>query len=51
LNLVFEPDEAEAMHEGAVDMLRNNSDLDVLTTYNNVDLLDLNSSDDETTDV
>lgn len=51
LNLVFEPDEAEAMHEGAVDMLRNNTDLDVLTTYNNVNLLDLNSSDDETTDV
>lgn len=51
LNLVFEPDEAEAMHNGAVEMLSNNPDLDVLTTYNTVNLLDLSSTDDEKTEI
>lgn len=51
MNLVFEPDEALEMHEGAVEMLKNNKDLDVLTTYNDIELLDLSSDDDEKTEI
>ncbi len=51
LKLIFEPEEAEAMHEGAIEMLANNPDIDVLTTYNKISLLDLSSSDDEKTEV
>lgn len=51
LNLVFEPEEAAAMHDATLSMLSNNTDIDVLTTYNKVDLLDLSSSDDEKTEV
>lgn len=49
--LVFEPDEAEEMHEGVLDMLQNNTDVDVITTYNKVSLLDLSSTDDEKTEI
>lgn len=49
MKLIFEPEEAEAMHEGALEMMANNKDVDVLTTYNKVSLLDLSSSDDEKT--
>jgi hypothetical protein len=49
--LVFEPNEAEEMHEGVVDMLSNNPDVDVITTYNKIDLLDLSSDDDEKTEI
>ena len=51
MKLVFEPQEAEEMHEGALEMLANNPDVDVLTTYNKVQLLDMGSSDDEKTSV
>lgn len=34
--LVFEPDEAEEMHRGTVDMLKGNKNLSVLTTYGDV---------------
>lgn len=51
LNLVFEPDEAEMMHQGTTQMLSNNEDIDVLTTYNKVDLLDMSSDDDEKTEI
>lgn len=51
LNLVFEPEEAAAMHDATLGMMSNNTDIDVLTTYNKVDLLDLSSSDDEKTEV
>lgn len=51
LNLVFEPDEAEEMHEGVIEMLANNPDIDVVTTYNDIELLDLSSDDDEKTDI
>lgn len=51
MKLVFEPNEAEEMHEGVLEMLANNPDVDVITTYNNVDLLDLSSDDDEKTEV
>ena len=49
--LVFEPTEAEEMHEGVVEMLTNNPDIDVITTYNDVNLLDLSSDDDEKTEI
>lgn len=51
MNLVFDPVEAENMHEGALEMLASNPDIDVLTTYNKVQLLDLSSSDDEKTEI
>lgn len=35
--LLFEPDEAEEMHRGAVGMVRKNSNTTVLTTYADVD--------------
>lgn len=35
--LVFEPDEAEVMHAGTVDMLSGNKNLSVMTTYADVD--------------
>lgn len=37
--LLFEPDEAEEMHRGAVGMVRNNSNTTVLTTYADVDAI------------
>ena len=49
--LVFEPQEAEEMHNGVVDMTRNNPELDVVTTYNDINLLDLSSDDDEKTEI
>lgn len=51
MRLVFEPQEAEQMHEGTLEMLANNPDVDVLTTYNKVNLLDMSSDDDEKTEV
>jgi hypothetical protein len=35
--LLFEPDEAEEMHRGAVGMVKNNQNTTVLTTYADVD--------------
>ena len=51
MKLVFEPQEAQEMHEGTIEMLGNNPDVDVLTTYNKVDLLDMSSDDDEKTEI
>ena len=51
MKLVFEPGEAEDMHNGVINMLQNNEDIDVITTYNDVSLLDLSSRDDEKTEV
>lgn len=48
LKLVFEPEEAAEMHEGAVEMLNNNQDVDVLTTYNDTELLDLSGDENGT---
>ena len=48
---MFEPQEAEEMHNGVVDMTRNNPELDVVTTYNDINLLDLSSDDDEKTEI
>ena len=49
--LVFEPQEAEEMHNGVVNMTANNPELDVITTYNTISLLDLSSDDDEKTEI
>lgn len=49
--LIFEPEEAEEMHEGVLEMLQDNPDVDVITTYNNIELLDLSSDDDEKTEI
>ena len=51
MDLVFEPDEAEEMHAGVLEMLRDNPDIDVITTYNDVSLLDCSSDDSEKTEV
>lgn len=49
--LVFEPEEAESMHQGVVEMLRDNPDIDVVTSYSDIDLLDCSSDADEVTEV
>ena len=49
--LIFEPDEAYEMHRGTCEMLKNNEDVDVITTYGKIDLLDLSSKDDQKTEV
>lgn len=49
--LVFEPEEAAEMHEGVLQMMANNRDTDVLTTYGKIDLLDMSSTDDEKTEI
>ena len=51
LQLVFEPDEAQEMHEGVLEMLANNRDVDVLTSYGDISLLDMSSTDDEKTEI
>lgn len=51
MKLVFEPEEAEQMHNGALEMLSSNPDVDVLTTYTTVSLLDMSSDDDEKTEI
>ena len=50
-DLVFEPQEAEEMHNGVVNMTANNPELDVITTYNDITLLDLSADDDEKTEI
>ena len=51
LNLVFEPEEAAEMHEGVLDMIANNPDADVITSYGKVGMLDLSGDVGEKTDV
>lgn len=51
MKLLFEPEEAYEMHEGVIEMTSNNDDLDVLTTYNTISLLDLSSNDDNKTEI
>lgn len=51
LNLVFEPEEAAEMHEGVLEMLSNNPDVDVVTSYAKVNLLDLSGDADDKTEV
>ena len=51
LNLVFEPEEAQEMHEGVLEMIANNPDADVITSYGKVNMLDLSGDVGERTDV
>lgn len=44
--LLFEPDEAEEMHKGAVGMLKGNEHVSVLTTYADVDAVTSRTSAD-----
>lgn len=44
--LVFEPNEAEEMHKGAVNMLKGNPNISVLTTYADVDAIVSKTSSD-----
>lgn len=44
--LLFEPDEAEEIHRGSVEMLKGNKNLSVLTTYGDVDAITSKTSAD-----
>lgn len=44
--LLFEPDEAEVMHKGTVQMMRGNPNVSVLTTYADVDAVVSKTSND-----
>ena len=46
--LLFEPDEAEEMHRGAVGMVRNNQNTTVLTTYADVEAIASRGSTEKT---
>lgn len=48
--LLFEPDEAVEMHRGAVDMMKNNDDVAVLTTYADVDAIVSKTTSDSVSD-
>ena len=47
--LVFEPPEAEVMHSGAVEMMRGNKNISVLTTYADVDAIVSKAASEATT--
>ena len=47
--LLFEPDEAEIMHEGTVKMMKGNPNVSVLTTYADVDAIVSKTSNDNAT--
>lgn len=47
--LLFEPDEAEVMHKGAVDMMAGDENVSVLTTYADVDSVVSKTSNENST--
>lgn len=47
--LLFEPDEAQVMHDGAVGMMSGNKNISVLTTYADVDSVVSNTSSEAST--
>lgn len=47
--LLFDPPEAEVMHEGSVNMMRGNKNISVLTTYADVDAIVSKASSEATT--
>ena len=47
--LLFEPEEAKVMHEGAVEMMRGNKNISVLTTYADVDAVVSKTSSEAST--
>lgn len=44
--LLFEPEEAEIMHNGAVQMLKKNKNVDILTTYTDAEIATLKTTND-----
>lgn len=48
--LLFEPDEAQEMHQGAVEMMRSNKGVAVLTTYADVDAIVSKTTSDAVSD-
>lgn len=51
MQLVFEPEEAAEMHAGLIDMLADNPDVDAITSFGKVGLLDLSGTADDRTEV
>lgn len=49
--LLFEPDEAEEIHAGTVEMLKGDKNISVLTTYGEVNAITSNSSVDQVANV
>jgi hypothetical protein len=47
--LLFEPPEAEVMHSGAVNMMKGNKNISVLTTYADVDAIVSKAASEATT--
>lgn len=47
--LLFEPEEAAVMHKGAVNMMKGNKNVSVLTTYTDVDAIVSKTSNDNVT--
>ena len=47
--LLFEPEEAAVMHDGAVNMMAGNKNISVLTTYADVDAVVSNTASEATT--
>lgn len=48
--LLFEPDEAKVMHQGSVNMMKGNKNINILTTYTDVDAITSSGSTDRTDD-
>jgi hypothetical protein len=46
--LLFEPDEAEEIHEGTVGMMKGNKNVSVLTSYGDVDAITSSATADKT---
>lgn len=51
IQLVFEPEEAEEMQQGLLEMLSENPDVDAVTSYGKVGLLDLSGKAEDRTEV
>ena len=49
--LIFEPDEAEAMHAGSVGMMKNNRNVSLLTTYADVDMFTSDASNENVNNI
>ena len=49
--LLFEPDEAEEIHNGTVHMMKGNKNVSVLTTYGEVDAIASNANTDKTDNI
>ena len=49
--LLFEPDEAEAMHKGTVGMMKNNENVSVLTTYAETEMYSSDASNESVNNI